>query len=195
MSLDSFFRILPNDAPSKKRKTGDNTSLDRPSPDDIQMLLDHPNANSQPTLNVNKSLSTFLPNFRFPQLHFLGERVEAKWVHDDDYYGLFFNATVTKLHEDGYVDVLFTDDNRVRERVPPSDLKKLTGEQQLSAISPPTQSVNSKKDRTRKTKYASLATVKTENVRREVLNPARFIKEFPNEGFVLEPRLNSMYFC
>jgi hypothetical protein len=86
--------------------------LDRPSPDDIQMLLDHPNANSQPTLNVNKSLSTFLPNFRFPQLHFLGERVEAKWVHDDDYYGLFFNATVTKLHEDGYVDVLFTDDKR-----------------------------------------------------------------------------------
>lgn len=208
-----YFSVVPsvddNQPPTKKQKTRTNTNIIANEVDVECMLVEERPARStkstakQPQSKpatarkatskpVNKRTNTpFQPNVIFPQTHYVDEQVEALWNEKDDFEGMFFDATVTLVHADGYCDLVFSEDGRTRVRVPPSELKKKTGEQELSSIQPPMERVVSHKEKVRKANYSKLSNAK-DNLRKEVKDPRKFIKDYPDDGLIIETIITGM---
>jgi hypothetical protein len=141
----------------------------------------------------HKQASPFQPNVRFPPTHFVGEHVEALWTDDDDYEGLFYNAIVQVVNEDGTCDLLFTDDKKFCKNVPPNFIKKITSADSRSAMIPDMEPVKSDKARLRKANYVPVSTSKSEPKRKEVMDLRKLANEHREDGIILKMLENGMH--
>lgn len=138
-------------------------------------LKEKPKSNIDPSnIGPQQKKARYEPSY--PLKRKVGDNVEALWEDD----GIYYNAHITKVHADGYCDVVFEDDYYSADRLSPYQLQDRKGNE-VGSIVPPTKEVSSKKTRSEVDVFLIDGSDKNEKKRKEVFDIYALHSRIPSD--------------